>query len=193
MLPLDLTAEGAVDRLEDALAAARPEVRVLVCAAGFGRMGSYQQVPRQQSAAMIRLNCQAAVEVTQACLPWMKAGGRILEICSTAAFQPFPYLNVYAATKAFLYRYSRALARELRPRRITVTAVCPYWVKDTEFIPTARQGSGEQAVRHFPLLPTAGGWWPAPCWTAAGAGPSPPPGLCAPFTGPPPTARRPAF
>ena len=151
VLPLDLTAEGAVDRLEAALAAARPEVRVLVCAAGFGRMGSYQQVPRQQSAAMIRLNCQAAVEVTQACLPWMKAGGRILEICSTAAFQPFPYLNVYAATKAFLYRYSRALARELRPRRITVTAVCPYWVKDTEFIPTARQGSGEQAVRHFPF------------------------------------------
>ena len=58
---------------------------------------------------------------------------------------------MYAATKAFLYRYSRALARELRPRRITVTAVCPYWVKDTEFIPTARQGSGEQAVRHFPF------------------------------------------
>ena len=137
VLAMDLAADGAADRLEAALAAARPEVSVLVCAAGFGRMGDYRQVSRQDSAAIIRLNCTAAVEVTMACLPYMKAGGRILEICSTAAFQPFPYLNVYAASKAFLYRYSLALGRELRRRRITVTAVCPYWVKDTAFIPTA--------------------------------------------------------
>ena len=154
VLAMDLAADGAAGRLEAALAAARPEVSVLVCAAGFGRMGDYRQVSRQDSAAIIRLNCTAAVEVTMACLPYMKAGGRVLEICSTAAFQPFPYLNVYAATKAFLYRYSLALGRELRPRRITVTAVCPYWIRDTEFIPTARQ-SGSQAVRHFPLASTA--------------------------------------
>ena len=114
VLPLDLTAPGAADALEAALAAAAPEVAVLVNAAGFGRMGDWQAVPRQDSAAMIRLNCQAAVEVTQICLPHMRPGGRVLEICSTAAFQPFPYLNVYAATKAFLYRYSLALGRELR-------------------------------------------------------------------------------
>ena len=146
VLAMDLAADGAAGRLEAALAAARPEVSVLVCAAGFGRMGDYRQVSRQDSAAIIRLNCTAAVEVTMACLPYMKAGGRILEICSTAAFQPFPYLNVYAASKAFLYRYSLALGRELRRRRITVTAVCPYWVKDTAFIQTATP-----AVRHFPL------------------------------------------
>ena len=109
VLAMDLAADGAAGRLEAALAAARPEVSVLVCAAGFGRMGDYRQVSRQDSAAIIRLNCTAAVEVTMACLPYMKAGGRILEICSTAAFQPFPYLNVYAASKAFLYRYIAAV------------------------------------------------------------------------------------
>lgn len=151
VLAMDLAADGAAGRLEAALAAARPEVSVLVCAAGFGRMGDYRQVSRQDSAAIIRLNCTAAVEVTMACLPYMKAGSHILEICSTAAFQPFPYLNVYAASKAFLYRYSLALGRELRCRRITVTAVCPYWVKDTAFIPTATPSAGTPAVRHFPL------------------------------------------
>ena len=102
---------------------------------------------------MIRLNCQAAVEVTQVCLPFMGRGSRVLEICSTSAFQPLPYLNVYAATKAFLYRYSRALHWELRPRGITVTAVCPYWIRDTEFIPTAAQSG--QPVHHYPLASTA--------------------------------------
>ena len=184
VLAMDLAADGAAGRLEAALAAARPEVLVLVCAAGFGRMGDYRQVSRQDSAAIIRLNCTAAVEVTMACLPYMKAGGRILEICSTAAFQPFPYLNVYAASKAFLYRYSLALGRELRRRRITVTAVCPYWVKDTAFIPTATPSAG---------TPAAAGWWPAPCWTAGGAAPSPPPVPSAPSTAPPPKPCPPAF
>ena len=153
VLPLDLTAPGAVDTLEAELKAADPAVSILINAAGFGRMGDWQAVSRRQSAAMIQLNCQAAVEVTQVCLPFMHHGSRILEICSTSAFQPLPYLNVYAASKAFLYRYSRALGWELRPRGITVTAVCPYWIRDTEFIPAAVQSG--QAVRHFPLASTA--------------------------------------
>ena len=152
VLAMDLAADGAAGRLEAALAAARPEVSVLVCAAGFGRMGDYRQVSRQDSAAIIRLNCTAAVEVTMACLPYMKAGGRILEICSTAAFQPFPYLNVYAASKAFLYRYSLALGRELRGRGISVTAVCPYWVKDTGFIGKARCGEGGVLMSAWEVL-----------------------------------------
>ena len=80
VLPLDLTAPGAADALEAGLAAAAPEVAVLVNAAGFGRMGDWQAVTRRDSAAMIQLNCQAAVEVTQICMPYMGPGGRILEI-----------------------------------------------------------------------------------------------------------------
>ena len=100
---------------------------------------------------MIDLNCRAAVDVTLLALPYMHRGDRILEICSTSAFQPFPYLNVYSSSKAFLYRFSRALRIELMSRRIKVTAVCPYWIKNTEFRPKAKETAGSNAIRHFPL------------------------------------------
>ena len=115
-------------------------------------------MPLEALDGMIDLNCRAAVDMTQICLPYMEKEARILEICSTSAFQPFTCLNVYAATKAFLYRYSRALRIELMPRKISVTAVCPYWVKDTEFIPLAEQGNKadpeEPEIRSFPLATT---------------------------------------
>ena len=98
---------------------------------------------------MIDLNCKAAVDMTLISLPYMSAGDRILEICSTAAFQPFQFLNVYAASKSFLYRFTRALRYELWNRKIYVTAVCPYWVKDTEFIPTAKKTQGSRRIKHF--------------------------------------------
>ena len=103
---------------------------------------------------MIDLNCRAAVAITQLALPYMQKGSRILEICSVAGFQPIPYLGVYAATKAFLYRYSRALSLELQPRGITVTAVCPYWIKDTEFIAVAQDTKNSSYIHSFPLAYT---------------------------------------
>jgi len=89
--------------------------------------------------------------MTQTVLPYMPRGSRILQVCSTAAFQPFQYLNVYAASKSFLYRYSRALRVELFSRGIKVTAVCPYWIKDTEFIATAQKTGDSSYIRGFPL------------------------------------------
>lgn len=154
IMPLDLTQEADLEQLEAELKQQSPEIRVLINAAGFGKAGSYAEVGRQDSAAMIDLNCRAAVEVTQICLPYVPRGGRILQICSTSAFQPFPYLNVYAASKAFLYRYSRGLRVELFPRRIRVTAVCPYWIRDTEFISIAQTTDRSKSIRHFPLSST---------------------------------------
>lgn len=155
ILAMDLTEEDAADRLEQELKAEKPEIGILVNGAGFGKIGSWQDVARRESSAMIRLNCQAAVEVTLVCIPYLKKKSRILQICSTAAFQPFPELNVYAATKAFLYRYSRALRWELRGKRICVTAVCPYWVRDTEFISVAKDTDRKKVIRHFPLASKA--------------------------------------
>ncbi len=148
---MDLTKEESIRALEELLKQERPEVAVLVNAAGFGKIGDFRTVSRRDCDAMIDLNCRAAVDVTMACLPYMQRKSRILEICSTAAFQPFQHLNVYAASKAFLYRFSRALRTELFCRGITVTAVCPYWIKDTEFIPTAKQTDAGSSIRHFPL------------------------------------------
>lgn len=151
ILVMDLHGDDAADKLEMELKNSNPEIAILVNAAGFGKIGSCREVKRKESADMVRLNCQAAVEVTMVCIPYMKRGGRILEICSTAAFQPFPNLNVYAASKAFLYRYSRALRWELWGSGISVTAVCPYWIRDTEFIPVAEETDRNKAIRHFPF------------------------------------------
>lgn len=148
---MDLTQEESIRELEEILEKEKPDISILVNAAGFGKVGDYRQVNRQECDAMIAINCRAAVDVTMVCLPYMKEKSRILEVCSTAAFQPFPRLNVYAATKAFLYRYSRTLAVELRRQKITVTAVCPYWIKDTEFISIAKKTDNEREIRHFPL------------------------------------------
>lgn len=153
-LPLDLTQPADLQGLAEQLRAEQPDVAVLVNAAGFGKMGPAVSLPVQVQEAMIDLNCRAAVAVTALTLPYMHRGGRILEIASSAGFSPIPGLDVYAATKAFLLNYSKALYYELKGQGIQVTAVCPYWVKDTEFIPIALQESG-QTKRHFLLASKA--------------------------------------
>lgn len=150
-LPLDLTDPAAIGQYAQALQEEKPNIAVLVNAAGFGKIGSYEDISLQDSNSMIDLNCRAAVDMTQVSLPFMSKGSRILEICSTAAFQPFQYLGIYAATKAFLLRYSRSLRVELLPRGILVTAVCPYWVRDTEFIGTAEKTKNSTYIKGYPL------------------------------------------
>lgn len=150
VLPLDLTKPASLDELRQRLDAERPVVRWLVCAAGFGKISDIAALDPQDALDMVDLNCRAAMGVTNLCLPYLTKGSRVLEICSTASFQPLPGLGVYAATKAFLYSYTKTLHHELLFRGIHVTAVCPYWVRDTEFIPVAREGKANQ-YRHFPL------------------------------------------
>ena len=156
-VPLDLTKQESFERYRALLERERPDVRLLINAAGFGKIGNYAAVTREDVDGMIALNCRAAVEMTVLTLPYMSEGGRILEIASTSAFQPFQQLGVYAASKAFLLRYSRALRWELFPRKIHVTAVCPYWVRGTEFIPTAKETEDPAAVRSFPFAGRAPG------------------------------------
>lgn len=151
VLPYDLTDRQSFRELSELLAAEKPCVQVLINAAGFGKIGSWSDISLGDCDNMIDLNCRAAVDMTQIALPYMPRGGRVLEICSTAAFQPLQFLSIYAATKSFLYRYSRALRLELLPRGIRVTAVCPYWIKDTEFIATAKKTGNSSYIRNFPL------------------------------------------
>ena len=102
---------------------------------------------------MIDLNCRALVGVTNAVLPFMGQGGRILQICSISSFQPLPLANVYAASKVFVLHYSRALSVELKPRGITVTALCPGWV-DTDFFATATDTKNPGAVTKYTFMQT---------------------------------------
>ncbi|WP_294180089.1 SDR family oxidoreductase [uncultured Clostridium sp.] len=149
VIPLDLVKRENIDYFIEYLAKRKPHVNILVNAAGFGKIGSYKDISLLDSDDMIDLNCRAAMDMTVAVLPYMRKKSRIIEICSTAAFQPFQYLNIYAATKAFLYRYSRALRIELLPRGIHVTAVCPYWIKNTEFISKAKQNGDSRKIKNF--------------------------------------------
>jgi len=126
------------------------DVQWLVANAGFGKIGLTEELTLHDAAAMIDLNCRAAILTTQIALPYMKKDAHIMEIASCAAFEPIPGLNVYAATKAFLLRYSQALGEELQPRKIKVTAVCPYWIKDTEFIRIAQKSAGGKRFKRLP-------------------------------------------
>lgn len=151
----DICREDTMQSIKNALQQETPEVAYFIYAAGLGRIGAAAEIPINDVQQMIRVNCEGAAVLTSLCLLYMKKGSHIAEICSVAAFQPIPYLNVYAATKAFLYRYSLALAEELKPRGITVTAVCPYWVKDTEFISLASQTNGGPHFCRYPFADTA--------------------------------------
>ncbi|MCD7867603.1 MAG: SDR family NAD(P)-dependent oxidoreductase [Clostridiales bacterium] len=151
ILTLDLTDPESFQEITRLLERRNPVIRLLINAAGFGKIGSYKDISAEDCSRMIDLNCKAAVEMTQLSLPYMKKGSRIMEICSTAAFQPLQYLNVYAASKSFLYRYSRALGAELSGTGIRVTAVCPYWIRDTEFIKKAQKTKDSRYIRGFPF------------------------------------------
>jgi len=153
VFPLDLTDPRSVIALRGEMERTKPTVNTLVNAAGFGKFGTYADMTLQETGDMIALNCRAAVDLTGAALPYMDRGSHVLEICSSAAFQPLPGMNVYAASKAFLLRYSRALRRELKGKGIWVTAVCPGWIK-TEFMAVARDTKNGQTVKRFPFATT---------------------------------------
>ncbi|MEA4923038.1 MAG: SDR family NAD(P)-dependent oxidoreductase [Eubacteriaceae bacterium] len=148
-VPLDLLEKSSFDEIETMLKGEEPEVKILVNAAGLGRIGLSRETSRQDNDAMIDLNCRAAVDMTVAVLPYMKKKSRVLNICSSAAFQPLTGINTYAASKSFLLSWTKALHIEQLTSGIHVTAVCPYWIKSTEFIPGAKK-TGSNAVKHFP-------------------------------------------
>ena len=147
-VPLDLEDSGAADALGAKLAGEGAEVTLLVNAAGFGKFQAVTDVTRETADRMLALNCKALMDMCYTCLPFMKAGSRILNIASVAAFQPVPYLTEYAATKAFVLSFSRGLWTEQKKNGITVTALCPYWTK-TEFFDVARKNDGNELIHYF--------------------------------------------
>lgn len=124
------------DKIKQALDMEKPQVKLLINAAGFGKIGKVGSLKLSDETGMIRLNCEALCAVTHMVLPYMPENSRIMQFASSAAFLPQPKFAIYAATKSFVLSYSRALACELRKKRIYVTAVCPGPVK-TEFFEIA--------------------------------------------------------
>lgn len=136
VIPMDLTDSGSFNKYEELLQADSPEIAVLVNASGFGYFRAFRDDPLEKQLNMIDLNDKALTAMTYISLKYMKSGSRIYNMGSMSSIQPVPYINVYAATKAFVLSFSRALNVELKSSGIRVMAVCPYWVQ-TEFFDTA--------------------------------------------------------
>ena len=145
----DLSESEDLEKLRFILKEENVRVGILFNCAGFGKIGDYGSLNIEQQTGMIDVNCTAAVKVADMCIPYMEKGDHIINVCSAAAFQPLQKLGIYAATKSFLLKYTRSLRLELLPRKIMVTAVCPYWIRDTEFIKVAM--TGDTGVKHFPV------------------------------------------
>ena len=140
----DLTAKEAPASLHREALARNLEVDELVNNAGFGSLGTFHEAALDEQLDMLNLNVLALTHLSRLFLPAMvEAGrGRILNLASTAAFQPGPLMAVYYASKAYVLSLSEALAEELRGTGVTVTALCP-GVTRTEFQSRARtEGSG---------------------------------------------------
>jgi len=124
---MDLSEAGAADRLIADLTAHGEQVDLLVNNAGFGLTGRFAELDGPRQRQMIDLNCGALIELAHAVLPAMieRKQGRILNVASTAAFQPGPGMAVYFATKAFVLSFSEALHEEVKRHGVTVSALCP--------------------------------------------------------------------
>lgn len=131
----DITDAGFSEKLTAYLtnsSGSKKELVYLVNSAGIGQLGSFQEIGLSGNLDMVDLNIRALTSVCLICLPFMRKGGKILNIASVAAFLPQAKFAVYAASKAYVLSFSRALNQDLKERGITVTAVCPNPM-ETEF------------------------------------------------------------
>ncbi len=144
VLPKDLARPEAPREVFEILAADQVAVDVLVNNAGFGAAGPFAQLDRERQLRMVRLNVVALTELCRRFLPGMleRDRGGILNVASTAAFQPGPYMAVYYATKAYVQSFTEAMAQEVKATKLQVTCLSP-GPTTTEFAKTA----GTEAAR----------------------------------------------
>jgi short-subunit dehydrogenase len=127
IIALDLASLPAPKFLFDQLQREGIAVDILINNAGFGAFGEFAQMPEEEILGQISLNITALTELTRLFLPAMVArrSGRIMNVASTAGFQPGPLMAVYYATKAYVISFSEAIANELRDSGVSVTCFCP--------------------------------------------------------------------
>jgi short-subunit dehydrogenase len=146
-IDVDLGDAPAREQLAARIAELGLEVEVLVNNAGFGGSGNVAASKREQLLAMLRVNCEALLDLQARYLPPMVERGRgaVINVASTAAFQPIPGTATYAATKAFVLSLSEGVHEELKGTGVTLTAVCPGPVK-TEFTQVAGIAHAEEQL-----------------------------------------------
>lgn len=135
----DLNDPSAPQQIYDATEGAGLVVDILVNNAGLGQYGAFHRIDPEQEFSQVRVNCEAVVRLSRLFVPRMieRRRGWMLVVASTASFQPLPYLATYAATKVFDRFFALALAEELAPHGIYVTALCP-GTTESEFFEIAQ-------------------------------------------------------
>jgi uncharacterized protein len=148
---LDLTEKDAPARLFEETNKRELDVELLINNAGFGSMGDFVGLPLERELEMIDLNIKALVALTHLFLTPMRERerGAIINVASTAGFQPVPYMTTYAATKAFVLSFSDALWEENRAHGIKVMALCP-GVTDTNFFAASDMERAPMRVSQTP-------------------------------------------
>lgn len=132
----DMQRDYIFEKIQRELDRNQAEVRMLVNAAGYGKIGTVDQINLKEQCGMVDLNCTALTRMTGICFPYLAKGSRIINLASAAAFCAQPGFCVYAASKAYVLRFSQGLEKELKEKGILVTAVCPGPVR-TEFFDRA--------------------------------------------------------
>jgi short-subunit dehydrogenase len=127
VIAADLACPNAARPIFDETERLGLEVDLLINNAGYGKGGEFTALSFEVQANMVRLNVNTLLELTRLYLPAMRQRrrGGVINLGSTASFQPVPFLAVYCATKAFVLSFSEALAQEVRADGVTVMALCP--------------------------------------------------------------------
>jgi short-subunit dehydrogenase len=156
VLVSDLARPGAAEAILAEVTRRRFEVDLLVNNAGVGHTARFHEQPNDRIASMLDVNVRAVVEMTRAFLPAMveRGRGQILNVASNAAFQPVPYLAIYAATKAFVLSFSEGLSTELEGTGVTVQALCPGLTR-TEFLEVSETHTQGLLVGRMPAMTAA--------------------------------------
>ncbi len=146
VLPLDLCKDEDLDFLKSQLELEQPSVKLLINCAGVGYSGAFASLTNEKIRNMMMLNMHALVAVTHMVLPYMAAPSNMIQLASASAFLPQKDFALYAASKAFVLSFSKALRQEVRERGIRVTTVCPGPV-DTEFLNICNEGHKEKLLK----------------------------------------------
>ncbi len=159
-LVIDLSKANAASKLMTDVDDAGEQVELLVNNAGFGLTGKFATLDAKRLRQMIDLNVGALTDLCRAAAPAMikRQSGAILNVASTAAFQPGPNMAVYFATKAYVLSFTEALHEELKPHGIKVSCLCP-GPTHTEFGEVAGFGGNglfDRVVMESPEVVAAG-------------------------------------
>ncbi|MCI5582244.1 MAG: SDR family NAD(P)-dependent oxidoreductase [Anaeroplasma sp.] len=147
---LNLSKIDDLKRIEDLLKEDEYIIKYLFNNASTAKMGKYDEYTYDEVNDTLNVNVTSPTLLTYICIPYMEKGSKIVNICSMAGFQPVPYINIYAATKAYLKSYTLGLNEELKKTGVKACAVCPGWI-NTEMLYKEYNG----VKTSFPMIKTA--------------------------------------